>query len=350
MIKLKQCLILLVSFFICLSSSYAKSNYVLVAPCCSSGNTFWQRIVDQFEFSTKFHKLPSVVIKSYSNRFDYSIKTKAAIKNANRGDYIFLIHVFHNYINDVTQGLDKGINIVNFNTQVPKDILSKLSKHRNFKQNFSHFYTNDYHAGEVLIKNLDNLTEKKIKNVLLITGTADSLASIERERAAYDYIKKNKHLRLLQKINGLWDRHNVERIMTMAPKRYDKIDIVWAASDSMAHGAFDGLSKVLKGSEMPLIGGIDWDYNYYQLIKKNPKLLSVGGHFLEISFIIDKIVKMKRVGKNKLGISSKDFNFLHSINVKNIKNKGYLFNKKYWESFNYNNIYDVFDTNFKVSL
>lgn len=298
--------------------SYGK--YLLVAPSANRENQFWNQIIDQFLKSTAKYKIESELIRTMPDRFSYLEEVKSAVRNLSRGDFLFIIHFSNVSTKTTTDALDKQINVVNFNGIMPQKSLREIESHKNYATYFYNFFPDDYSAGKILITELDKMSGKGKKNLLMLTGKKNSKTTKERERAVHDYIAKNKHITLVQKVGLFWSYTKAKAASKELNSRHEQIHMVWSASDSMARGFYDGLSKKDKQNKNIYIGGIDWNKAFLKYIKNNDRLISVGGHFREISMIIDllqqkangSITKKEMMEENTF----KDFKIITKDNFK----------------------------------
>jgi hypothetical protein len=110
------------------------------------------------------------------------------------------------------------------------------------------------------------------RNILALHGDHNTQASLERKRGLIEGLLNNKRLQYIDSTVANWSKQRVyqkvEGILTRT-----RIDIIWAANDSMAFGAKEAILE-LKVEYPIMIGGINWDINDNHY----PVNLSYGGH------------------------------------------------------------------------
>ncbi|HSV29520.1 MAG TPA: ABC transporter substrate-binding protein, partial [Candidatus Omnitrophota bacterium] len=97
---------------------------------------------------------------------------------------------------------------------------------------------NERRAGYLLMQELASLHKGPAK-VLAISGEQATPVSTIREQGLRDYIARSGkgRIQVLQSVNGNWGRPDGREKTRGLLTRYDDVDIIWAANDSMALGA-----------------------------------------------------------------------------------------------------------------
>ena len=147
-------------------------------------------------------------------------------------------------------------------------------------------YSAGYTMGKTLLDSAEALhlraADGTVK-VVAIGGTHKTHASDERLRGlAEAMLDHPSPASLLQIVHGNWTFEDGKRLGGGLLARYDDIQIVWGANDSIALGA---MTEAVARGKVPgkdiLFGGCGWYLPALQHIKSGEFTTSVGGHFME---------------------------------------------------------------------
>ncbi|NOI79985.1 diguanylate cyclase [Vibrio tubiashii] len=147
---------------------------------------------------------------------------------------------------------------------------------------------NDIKAGSVLAEQLLLKANGQINKVkmLVLNGNLKELSAIERNQGLYQFIRHNPSVTVVAESdsNMSWGREEAKRQFKHFYQRHPEINMVWAASDTIALGARDAMREL----ELPLnsiyIGGVDWLPEALRVIEEGEPYISVGGHFTEAAW------------------------------------------------------------------
>jgi ABC-type sugar transport system substrate-binding protein len=138
--------------------------------------------------------------------------------------------------------------------------------------------TDEYQAGYKLIQTLYRYAQTSPK-VLGITGTKSTPVSLIRLKGVEDYILESARGEHVQVVYGKWSYEDGKEKALALLKRYKDINIIWAANDSMALGAYDAAQLVAPERNI-LIGGLGGFPDALASIKKGGMKVTVGGHVM----------------------------------------------------------------------
>lgn len=183
----------------------------------------------------------------------------------------------------------------------------------------------------------ENFKNRETFNLIAINGDKTTRTSIDREAGLNLFLKEHKNVQLLQILEAEWDREIAYQKMNYMFKRYDNIDLIWAANDPIALGALKSAQNYAKDPGKKLfIGGLNWSKESLEEIKKGNIITSLGGHFINgacaLTIIYDYL--------HGIDINSEKFEVkldLFSPIVKNDEDE-YLkyLNKSSWQKINFN--------------
>ncbi len=137
--------------------------------------------------------------------------------------------------------------------------------------------TDDYQAGFKLIRELYRHSEEE-PNILGITGPKSTPVSLIRAQGVIDYIaraKNGKHSQLVY--GGKWSYDDGREKALLLLKRHSDINMIWAANDSMALGAYDASKELMKNRSI-LVGGLGGFPFALDSIRQGGMKLTVAGH------------------------------------------------------------------------
>ncbi|MBT4088437.1 MAG: ABC transporter substrate-binding protein [Deltaproteobacteria bacterium] len=150
------------------------------------------------------------------------------------------------------------------------------NERENFKNWIGTVTTDDRLAGYKLIKELIRYTQKEPK-IIGITGTKATPVSLIRLQGVRDYLKKSRKGEHYQVVYGKWSYEDGKNKALTLLKRYPDANILWAANDSMAFGAFDA-ARTLGIHKNISIGGLGGFPFALDSIKKGEMKVTVAGH------------------------------------------------------------------------
>ena len=272
-------------FFVFYSSALfcqtmTKFKVVFVNPGYENENptgSFWSNVTLFMDAAANDLNIELVTIYAQRNRLFMVNLTKKII--AHSPDYVILVNENDVAFNLVKQVSTHDIPVFMLLNNINQEELASLSR----KQSsliYGSLVPDNYMVGKKLINDLVNMYESlpdKIdtntsRNILALQGDYKTHASLERERGLIEGLLSNKRLQLIDSTVANWSKQQAYQKVKGILKR-TRIDIIWAANDSMAFGAKKAVleSKV----EYPImIGGINWDIDDSHY----PVDLSYGGH------------------------------------------------------------------------
>ena len=135
--------------------------------------------------------------------------------------------------------------------------------------------TDEYQSGYKLMRELYQTTESA-PNILGITGTKSTPVSLIRLHGAKGYIKESGRGKHSQVVYGKWSYQDGKEKTLALLKRHKDIDIIWAANDSMALGAYDATQEIKYNREIK-VGGLGGFPDALESIKNGGMKVTVGG-------------------------------------------------------------------------
>lgn len=138
--------------------------------------------------------------------------------------------------------------------------------------------TDEFQGGNKLIKELYRLTDQS-PNILGITGTKSTPVSLVRLRGVSAHIKKSGRGKHAQVVYGNWSYEDGKEKTLALLKRHKHINIIWAANDSMAMGAFDAV-KEIKYNNNVSVGGLGGFPASLESIKNGGMKVTVAGQIM----------------------------------------------------------------------
>ena len=136
----------------------------------------------------------------------------------------------------------------------------------------------EYLASNRLIKELYRLTDEP-PNILGITGTKSTPVSLTRLRGVTDYIKQAGRGKHVQVVYGNWSYEDGKEKTLALLKRHKDVNIIWAANDSMAMGAYDA-AREIKYNKNISVGGLGGFPDALESIKNGGMKVTVAGHIM----------------------------------------------------------------------
>lgn len=239
--------------------------------------SFWSNVTLFMDAAANDLNIELVTIYAQRDRIFMANLTKKII--AHSPDYVILVNENSAAFNLVKQISTHDIPVFMLLNNINQEKLALLSI-KELSLIYGSLVPDNYVVGKKLINDLANMYESlpdKIstnisRNILALQGDHNTQASLERERGLIEGLSNNKRLQYIDSAVANWSKQQAYQKVKGVLKR-SRIDIIWAANDSMAFGARKAVleSKV----EYPIIiGGINWDIDDSHY----PVDLSYGGH------------------------------------------------------------------------
>lgn len=127
-------------------------------------------------------------------------------------------------------------------------------------------------------------------NMVGITGSYANPVAVARVDGLKRAVKEDPQAVLLQTVSARWSPVLAARKYEWLAKRYDRIDVVWAANDQMA----TGVTARLDGPTRPVVGGMDWTPEARDAIREGEMAASMGGHFIDVAYALAEIAAHAR--------------------------------------------------------
>lgn len=174
---------------------------------------------------------------------------------------------------------------------------------------------------------------KKKLSIAALTGSFSGESS-HRNDGLLASIAEHPSIKLLQIVPANWSRERGKAAIHKLINRYESIDLVWSASDSMALGVLDSLkAKPHERRTKMVVGGIDWTQEAVREIKLGNLHASVGGHIFQGAWtlVFAKDLLFGKVKKYR-SISYS----LELIDTKNVSKFEILSTNYEWDSIDFN--------------
>ncbi|WGL59706.1 substrate-binding domain-containing protein [Pigmentibacter sp. JX0631] len=202
-----------------------------------------------------------------------------------------------------------------------------------------------YSLGKTLIENSLPNSKGEFHLISLAGGVADE-ASIKRIAGLNKFIKQSKKKIIIDKIFYInWRKEEATKVMKNEVSIMNNLSAIWAASDSLALGAVESISK--QNSKI-LVGGIDWSFEGVKAVSENKLFATVGGHFMDgawISVLLHDYF-------HGIDIFDENKNFLNSwmsLIRKNNSDKylNFFNNRKNWKKIDFKKLSKVYNSRLK---
>ena len=202
--------------------------------------------------------------------------------------------IFANYDGIGAQLIDQAetlkLPVLLFNADLSTEHI-KLSGYpqQHYKYWLARLMPDDYQAGYLLAKSLIQQAKHKglsndkgIIEVVAINGIIDNGPSMQRLAGLKAAIKEEQSSKLQQVVYAQWLQNKAHYQTEHLNQRYPNAKVFWAASDLMAIGAYQALSKQgLQQGVDYVTGGIDWTTQGLEALLQGKISTSVGGHFMD---------------------------------------------------------------------
>ncbi|OIQ26442.1 diguanylate cyclase [uncultured Vibrio sp.] len=214
----------------------------------------------------------------------------------------------------------KGIPSIVYNTGF---ISSELLPRTKYNSWIGAIIPDDEKAGSLLTEQLLLVaTERKLEqiNMLVINGNMKEVSAQQRNQGLDQFIKHHSKTKIVAESDSGpdWSRDEAKQIFKSSFQRYPEINMVWAASDTLALGARDAMVELSLPLDSIIIGGIDWLPEALEVIKSGEPYISIGGHFTEAAWgliLLDDYIN----GNDFAAESTQFLSRMYAINTQNIE-------------------------------
>ncbi|WP_372994322.1 ABC transporter substrate-binding protein [Marinobacter sp.] len=281
--------LLLISFLLLFSGPLAQASprpsVVFLSP---DDSRFWQLVAGFMAAVAEDLEVDlEVQYDRESHRFSYLRMAKDVLSREEKPDYLLSMCKEH-----VTESMLRladraGVKAFTFNTDVPDDARASIGMPRTVLPGWlGHLSPDNIAAGRALVtllgkqaEQLGLASEPSIPMVAL-SGTQDSSAAKDRNRGLLAAAVQQRS-ELLQLVSANWSRTLAREKTEILLKRYPNTVSIWSASDGMALGAIEAARNAgrVPGEDL-LVGGIDWQPEALEKIRKGDLLVSLGRHFM----------------------------------------------------------------------
>ena len=147
-----------------------------------------------------------------------------------------------------------------------------------------------YLLGKSLIKRARELelqnSDGKV-NIVAINGTLADSPAIDRLKGLKRAVADDGNVEILQSVHSYWRQDTARYQANRLFQRFPVIHVYWAASDLIAIGINEALSKQQQVQEKDYVtGGIDWSEEGIKAIKEHRIYTSIGGHFMDAAWAV----------------------------------------------------------------
>lgn len=253
---------------------------------------FWKLVIDFMQAAAEDLNMQLEVITSDWDHLLTIQQAKEVVARENPPHYIITGNEKSNAGEIIRIADQAGVKIFLFSNGFvdPEDQKKYGRPREKFLHWIGELIPNNYSAGYTMGKILINEAQKKKLrasdrkiHIAAIAGARLTHASEERLKGLRQVISEySDTTRLLQVFHGDWTYERARVISRNLFDRYEDVQVVWAANDTMAMGAMvaaTSLGKVPGGNI--LFGGCGWYAPALQKIQEGTLTTSVGGHFME---------------------------------------------------------------------
>lgn len=267
-------------------SLWAEPTHVTFINPGGKGDPFFQKLTDFMTLAAEDVDIELEVLYCERNHIQIEHEIQNLLKHQTKPDYLLVINE-KNAIAPFLEAIDSaGIPFYLFNEGLLDEDHEKYGHPGDSLQHWiGELLPNDYIAGKLLCHTLLNEDRNKTLSVIGLAGVMATSSSITREQGFQDALKEYPNASLKQIVPAFHDREKAKFMVQGLVDRYKDIDVIWAASDIMAIGAWE----VLKDRNGVSIGGIDWSDKAFLMVKNGSLNASIGGHFLDGARVILQI-------------------------------------------------------------
>jgi len=321
-----------------LLSPYALSKNIVFVNPSVPGVSFWDRVTNISLAAARDLNLVVEVVYGEDNRITHFETLTNIASRKNKPDLVIFMPYGGNakYAYELFE--NAKIPFITMERTLEKQEAQTVgTPGKRFKYWFGEVFHNNEEAGKKLadsiIKRGYTVFNKKKLSLAALTGSFSGESS-HRNDGLLASIAEHPDVKLLQIIPANWSRERGKAAIHKLINRYETVDVVWSASDSMALGVLDSLkAKPSEHQPSMVVGGFDWTLEAVKEIKQGNLHASVGGHIFQGAWtlVLAKDLLLGKIGKYK-SISYS----LEIIDTQNV-NRFEIFATNYdWDTIDFN--------------
>lgn len=287
------------SFAVLIVTLFAFNVYAidvtLVNPALE-GNKFWDRVTAVSYAAAKDLNINLTVVYANGNRRSQYEKIKEICESRKKPDFLIISPWFGN-----AKMTFEMINNANIPFITMERTLRKAERlivghpMTNYPYWLGEIYHDNTYAGYLLGTSLIEQAIKasppdKTIRIIGIGGTPNG-ESRNRINGLIDAANQYDNVNVIHVLDANWFAEESKKVVYKLASRYNSFDVIWAASDDMAHGAAEAVSsnKTKLTINNTTIGGIDWTIEAIRSIKSGYLNASVGGHIMQGAWALIQI-------------------------------------------------------------
>jgi ABC-type sugar transport system substrate-binding protein len=300
------------------------------------GSPFWQQVSDVANAAASDLNISLKIIYSGGHRLLQKEQIDKLITQENKPDYVIFLPYDGTALETFKKLEQAKLPFVTLEHSLFPALQVKLgTPGKTFKYWLAEIYHDNKKAGALLAKALIKASNTTFpnKNNINVAGISGDISGHSNERNAglITALAQSTGFSLTQIVNARWEREQAGQVFIGLIRRYQDIQLVWSASDTMALGVVDiAASQGKTLNHDLLVGGFDWTPQALQAIKNNRYTASVGGHFMQTAWALVKIYdhhQGKLVSTNAMSEATYQLNL---IDRNNIDDYQVLFNSPNW--------------------
>ncbi len=254
-------------------------------------SAFWDRmltplptVAEQFDIHITFHHA------DFRDRFDYYPQAKMLLEREEKPD--FLIAALRGASAKPLLDLVElhQVPLVTISSGVPLREREFIGyPQQRYKYWRAQVLGDDEGAGFTLAQQLlvkanqfkQKQDEPKTFSMIAIGGDLVLETSHQKNRGLKQALKMFQEIELLQLVHADWNEYIAMRMTEQLHNRYGDIDLIWAANDDIALGAYQATLHFENHQNKPLIAGIDWTKRGLLAVTEGKLAFSLGGNHMQ---------------------------------------------------------------------
>lgn len=253
-----------------------------------AGNAFWDAVTRNMQAAAD--DLGVVLSVRYldknevTSRFAYVNAAETALATHPKPDYLVFLNLKDTGYRMLTMAEKVQVKSLIILSDIHPEDAAKMDQPRGvFKQWIAHLSPDDENAGYLLglalIAEANTRWPANGAKIAAILGSKNGTAADLRFAGLQRAVHENPSSVLLHGVpTRTWLQSEGQEKTTLLLGQYPDLNVVWAASDSLAFGVRESLQQ---HKPQAITGGVDWTDEGLQAVADGKITASVGGHFLE---------------------------------------------------------------------
>lgn len=239
--KVLKLVFLFTTFFLLSCDKEADRQFIIGFSQCTGGDAWRKAMQEEMKRELSFYPNYQLVIKDAQNNSQKQVEQIQELLQ----DGVDLLIVSPNEAEPITSVVEKA-----FESGVPVIVVDRKTRSSLYT---SYIGADNFEIGKLAGEYVAQLLNGR-GNIVEVWGLQGSSPAIERHNGFIDAIKQYEGLKIIEDVQGEWERDIAKREFPKINVHLDSIDLLFAHNDVMALGVYEYLKSVNNQHDIKFIG------------------------------------------------------------------------------------------------